>query len=94
MLSSESWNKNVGTENYPVSFLHEYAVGLIWDMLSNRWDGRSESPAEKTKGGRRSNDGQVQLPTLSSELSGNVLEGVDKVVIPDPLQPIGAISRT
>lgn len=25
--------KNVGSESYPVSFLHEYAVELIWDLL-------------------------------------------------------------
>ena len=40
MLSQEEWNHNVGTENYPVSFLHEYAVGLIWDFLKHpdaRW---------------------------------------------------------
>ena len=40
MLSQEEWNRNVGTENYPVSFLHEYAVGLIWDFLKHpdpRW---------------------------------------------------------
>ena len=33
MLSGKEWSRNVGSENWPVSFLHEYAVGLIWDML-------------------------------------------------------------
>ena len=28
------WTKNVGTPDYPVSYLHEYAVALIWDRLS------------------------------------------------------------
>lgn len=28
------WTKNVGTPDHPVSYLHEYAVALIWDRLS------------------------------------------------------------
>ena len=27
------WKRNVGTPENPVSYLHEYAVALIWDML-------------------------------------------------------------
>ena len=33
MLSGQEWRRNVGTEAYPVSFLHEYAVALIYDQL-------------------------------------------------------------
>lgn len=33
MLSDQEWRRNVGTEAYPVSFLHEYAVALIYDQL-------------------------------------------------------------
>ena len=33
MLSDQDWRRNVGTEAYPVSFLHEYAVALIYDQL-------------------------------------------------------------
>ena len=33
MRSDEEWNRNVGTRAYPVSFLHEYAVALIYDQL-------------------------------------------------------------
>ena len=33
LLPEDEWAKNVGSESYPVSFLHEYAVGLIWDLL-------------------------------------------------------------
>ena len=32
-LQEAEWLKNVGSANYPVSFLHEYAVGLIWELL-------------------------------------------------------------
>ena len=28
------WTRNVGTPDYPVSYLHEYAVALIWDRLN------------------------------------------------------------
>ena len=33
MLSDQDWRRNVGTEAFPVSFLHEYAVALIYDRL-------------------------------------------------------------
>ena len=33
MLSDQEWRRNVGTEAYPVSFLHEYSVALIYDQL-------------------------------------------------------------
>ncbi len=41
LLTENEWFRNVGTENYPVSFLHEYAVGLIWDLLHT-----TEGPVE------------------------------------------------
>lgn len=28
------WTRNVGTPEHPVSYLHEYAVALIWDRLN------------------------------------------------------------
>ena len=89
MLSEEEWHRNVGTDSYPVSFLHEYAVGLIWDILEIRDDGRSESGNEKTEGDRRKGDGKVQLPTLEGGLSDDLLDGIERVTIPDSLQPIG-----
>ena len=33
MLSDQDWRRNVGSEAFPVSFLHEYAVALIYDQL-------------------------------------------------------------
>ena len=33
MLTESDWSRNVGTQSFPVSFLHEYAVGLLWDRL-------------------------------------------------------------
>jgi hypothetical protein len=69
MLDESEWGRNVGTAAFPVTFLHEYAVGLIWDWLN-------------------SNTGPVELPTLEGELSENVLDGVDKVIIPDNLNAV------
>ena len=33
MLTEAEWSRNVGSQAFPVSFLHEYAVGLLWDRL-------------------------------------------------------------
>lgn len=33
MRTEHEWTRNVGTQCYPILFLHEYAVGLIWDLL-------------------------------------------------------------
>ena len=69
MMIEKEWFRNVGTGNHPVTFLHEYAVGLIWDML-------------------HANAGPVQLPTLDGSLSDDLLDGTDKVIIPDSLQSV------
>ena len=69
MRTKEEWSHNVGTEAFPVSFLHEYSVGLIWDLL-------------------HANTGPVHLPLLDGSQSDNLMDGVDKVIIPDALQAI------
>lgn len=69
MLSEAEWSRNVGTHSFPVSFLHEYAVGLLWDALQGR--------------------DAVEVKTIDGSMSGNLMEGVDRVVIPDSMQPIG-----
>ena len=69
MLSDAEWSRNVGTQAFPVSFLHEYAVGLLWDRLQD------EDP--------------VVVKTMDGDTSGNLKAGVDRVVIPDAMQPIG-----
>lgn len=35
MLDASDWGRNVGTAAFPVTFLHEYAVGLLWDWLNS-----------------------------------------------------------
>ena len=69
MLSKEEWSRNVGTPSFPVSFLHEYAVGLIWDLFHTV-------------------SGALQLPTINGELSSDVHDGTDQIIIPDALQSI------
>ena len=69
MLPGAEWDRNVGSPAFPVSFLHEYAVGLLWDALHN-------------------NDA-VAVKKIDGSISGNLKEGVDRVVIPDSMQPIG-----
>ena len=72
-LTAEQWKRNVGTENYPVTFLHEYAVGLIWDILQTAL--KENVP--------------VKLPLIDGAVAENVLDGVAKIAVPDSLQSIG-----
>ncbi len=69
MLTEAEWSKNVGTPAFPVSFLHEYAVGLLWDALQG--------------------SDAVVVKTIDGSMSGNLMDGVARVVIPDSMQPIG-----
>ncbi len=69
MLSEDEWTRNVGTAAFPVSFLHEYAVGLLWDALQS--------------------GNEVVVKTIDGNMSGNLNEGAERVVIPDAMQPIG-----
>lgn len=69
ILTEGEWDRNVGTQAFPVSFLHEYAVGLLWDAL------HSENP--------------VTVKTIDGSMSNNLMDGVDRVIIPDSMQPIG-----
>ena len=69
MLTEDEWDRNVGTQAFPVSFLHEYAVGLLWDALHGK--------------------NPVTVKTMDGSMSNNLLDGVDRVVIPDSMQPIG-----
>ena len=69
LLPNEEWSRNVGTAGFPVSFLHEYAVGLLWDALQI---GHS-----------------LVVKTMDGSMSGDLLDGVERIVIPDSMQPIG-----
>ena len=72
-MTSNKWTKNVGTNANPVSYLHEYAVALLWDQLD----------AGLARGG------EVRARVSPEEFSGNLLEGVKRMTIPDSLTPIG-----
>ena len=73
LLPDAEWSKNVGSESYPVSFLHEYAVGLIWDLLHAQ-TGPVELP---TIDGGRSRDvmadiDQVIIPDALQAIAGYI----------------------
>lgn len=69
MLPEKDWYKNIGTGMHPVSLIHEYAVGLLWDALQS---------------GER-----VVVKTMDGSMSSDLAQGVETVVIPDDMQPIG-----
>ena len=71
MLNVKEWSRNVGTAGFPVSFLHEYATGLIWDMLHTA-SGPLELP---TMDGGRSFDvrdgiDQIIIPDALQSIGG------------------------
>ena len=71
MLDKEEWSRNVGTPSYPVSFLHEYAIGLIWDLF-HTVSGVLELP---TINGERSSDvhdgtDQIIIPDALQSIGG------------------------
>ena len=72
-METNNWSRNVGTSAHPVSALHEYAVALIWDELSY--------------GMRRSN--QVRVLMSSGDMSSNLLDGIERIAIPDDMSPVG-----
>lgn len=82
MLDTE-WDKNVGTAGSPVSFLHEYAVGLIWGSVNANIGLNLKRTAF-----HEPNIRPVTLPTLEGGMSDDLSAGVDKVIIPDNLNSV------
>lgn len=72
-MNPNKWNKNVGTASNPVSYLHEYAVALLWEQLD----------AGLARGR------EVRARVSPDEFSGDLLAGVKRMSIPDSLTPIG-----
>ena len=63
-------HRNIGTQNHPVSWLHERTIALLYDALINSVSrGGSEVQARLEPGG---------------EMSHNLVLGVDTVKVPDP----------
>ena len=63
-------HRNIGTQNHPVSWLHERTIALLYDALINSVSrGGSEVQARLEPGG---------------EMSHNLVLGVDIVKVPDP----------
>ena len=69
-------HRNVGTQGYPVTWLHERAIALLYDELQEGLLTRAEVRV------RLNNDG---------EFSDNLLDGVASVKVPSDLTPIGGM---
>ena len=66
------WKSNVGTPEHPVSYLHEYAVGVIWEALHSQ-----ESVHVLTKTGKWSSnlkDGMARcaIPDETTAIAGTI----------------------
>ena len=88
MLSETEWSRNVGTQSFPVSFLHEYAVGLLWDRLNGR-----DPVSVKTMDGSQSRDlregaVRVVIPDSMQPIGGCI---PDLAVLDKDLRPIRVI---
>jgi len=76
---------NVGTALNPVSWLHERAVALIYDQLMC-------VPNDLPLDAKEVNRSEVRVRLKpSGEMSGNLLDGVTKVIIPGEWDNVGGI---
>ncbi len=91
MLKDEMWDSNVGSQAYPLSLLHEYAIGLIWERL------HGDSPVcvrlanGELSGDLRDNMHHVQQGRVSQTIAGRV---PDLVIYDAQLNPIRVIEVT
>ena len=83
MSEDQNIMRNVGTQNNAVSWLHQRAVALIYDELR-----RGEHTPSYT-GRRESRPVSLRLP--NGELTGNLNDGVQEVVIPGEWDQVGGI---
>ena len=67
-----NWFENVGTQNYPVSRLHEHAIAVLWDEL--QYGLERNTP--------------VRVKTVSGEISGDLLDGITRVAVPTHKTPV------
>ena len=78
--------RNVGTQAYPESWLHERTVALLYDEMTK---GRSTLPVSRSDVVDVS-EVRVRL-TPDGEMSGNLLEGVEDVIIPGEWDNVGGV---
>ena len=79
---NENWHRNVGTNHHPESYLHARAVACLWDALHGFYGEESLLAGTKSNG-MGSRDIRINLRP-GGPLSGNLLEGVTEVKVPDP----------
>ena len=88
MLTEAEWSRNVGTQSFPVSFLHEYAVGLLWDALQGK-----DAVIVKTMDGNMSRNlkegvARVVIPDAMQPIGGVV---PDLALLDKDLHPVRII---
>ena len=88
MLTESDWSRNVGTQSFPVSFLHEYAVGLLWDRLNGQ-----DPVSVTTMDGSQSSDlregaDRIVIPDSMQPIGGCI---PDLAVLDKDLRPIRVI---
>ena len=64
------WAKNVGTPDHPVSYLHEYAVALIWDRLSAGECFVRTTPSNKYEHISVPKGGRIAIPDELTPIAG------------------------
>ena len=78
---NEMWNKNVGSKGRPESYLHARAIAHLWDALHGDF---TCSESFNNHGHPGPEKGVKARLNPGGSMSGNLLEGVTKVTIPDP----------
>lgn len=88
MLSDAEWSRNVGTQAFPVSFLHEYAVGLLWDRLHGRDPVVVKTMDGEMSGDLKSGADRVVIPDSMQPIGGCI---PDLALLDKNLRPVRVI---
>ena len=82
------WERNVGTNGHPVSYLHERAVALLYDELKPRRN-EGNPPRGATFRPPWRAEGRVRL--ADGTLSHNIREGMATLTFPDEWTNLGGV---
>ena len=85
MLPDSEWNRNVGTPSYPVSFIHEYAVGLLWDALHYDDEVRVRTMDGSMSGNLKDGTDRVIIPDAMQPIGGCI---PDLALLDKDLRPV------
>ena len=88
MLPGNEWDRNVGSPAYPVSFLHEYAVGLLWDALHGNDAVAVKTIDGSTYGNLKEGADRVVIPDSMQPIGGCI---PDLALLDKDLRPVRVI---